>query len=232
MGTKTSRVKKVLVIGGDGFFGSWLVPSLKDNKFSVDVYDLKNGDNLFDTAELNGRLQGCRACIHLAAIPHYNPTVPPQNFVHRNILGTMVVTQACVEQKVESLVFASSGALYGFNVERPHGWVEPPITETPLLSRVDWTKVDLYGASKIASEIYLEQIAENTRLTVTSLRINNIEPHMNDAHWGWKCSQGTASRAFVAALKRKTSGFVAVNVGEPCEHLDLTVFNSLCNGEL
>ncbi len=220
-------MKNVLVTGGSGFFGSWLVPKLASAGYNVDVYDLKNNDDIFDEPKLRKRLKNHQSCVHLAAIPHYDPNINPADYARTNVYATMKLAEACKKAKLKSFVFTSSGAIYGFSRKHPPGWVKPPITEDKPESWADlnWKdSLNNYSVSKILCEEYLRQL---TGLTVTALRINCIEPRMFDVHWGWMCTQATATKAFIAAIQRVKGRFEAVNVGEPHPNLDATRLKSL-----
>lgn len=226
---------KILVTGSAGFFGSWLCPAIEEAGHAVVPYDIKTGQDLFDGAALAKAMRGCDVVVHLAAYPYYKPAseIPPQEFVRMNIIGTAAMVAAMKAARVKRLVYASSGALYGFGPERSlDGWVTPPITEAqgPTTTR-HWSMIDVYGASKLACEAWLP-LAMGRDWVVTALRINCIEPYhhgalTSGAHHGWWCSQATASRAFIAACEREDRSFAAVNVGEPCENLDATMLEAL-----
>lgn len=222
---------KVLVTGARGFFGSWLCPALEEVGHEVVPFDLQDGQDMQDVGALAEAMDGCEAVIHLAAYPHYKTSIPSQNFERRNIIGTAAVVEAMKRAGVKTLVYTSSGAIYGFGPDRSlDGWVKPPISETQEPTAANWGMIDAYGGSKLACEAWLSLIPG---ITVTALRINCIEPHHagainQGAHWGWWCSQATAAKAFIAALDRGgRPRFLAVNVGEDNPNLDTTRLKAL-----
>lgn len=226
---------KVFVTGGEGFFASWLIPALQEAGHEVVPYDMKSGGDMLDVEATAAAMAGCEAVIHLAAFPHYKPEIPAQDFERRNIIGTARVVRAMKKAGIKRLVYTSSGAIYGFGPNRSlNGWVQPPISEDKLPVRENWPMLDAYSGSKLACEEWLQNVPG---LTITALRINCIEPYQDGArdhgaHWGWWCSQATASKAFAAALERTKRGFEAINVGEPSPHMDYARMDALMKGEL
>jgi nucleoside-diphosphate-sugar epimerase len=223
----TNKSATVLVTGSEGFFGSWLVPALEEAGYSVVRYDLALGQDLWNRQALASALQGCGAIIHLAAYPRFRQEISPVEFTRRNIIATARLVGAAQEAGVRRLVYTSSGALYGFGPGRTlDGWVQPgdlPINEELLLPRAeDWALLDAYSASKIACEEWLATVGG---MAITALRINCIEPYYppegyEDAHWGWRCSQALAARAYLAALRRRKYGLLRVNVAKETPHVD------------
>jgi len=145
---------KVLVIGGAGWFGEKLVPYLEQN-FDVDVYDLKNGDDLFDQRKLAGRMKNVDAVIHLAAIPHFDRDKNWEDFEKLNVDGTRVVLDHSRRQN-KRLIYFSSGAIYGFD----GGFLSPPGETLPVLWHGDLNEVNLYAKSKILAERLIMATAE------------------------------------------------------------------------
>ena len=225
---------KVTVIGGRGFFGSWLVPALEEYH-DVEIYDVVDGNDIFDVKNLTAKLKGREAAIHLAAIPSYKASLNPALYVRLNIVGVARVVEAMKAAKVKKLVYAASGAVYGFEGGKPSGgWVKPPISERQYPA--DWNALNVYSAGNLAVEAWLP-LALGYGWAVTSLRINCIEPHHKGVldqghHWGWWCSQKMAASAFLAALAREKTGFEIVNVGEHNENMDYTMLDKLLDGEL
>ncbi|MFH1292181.1 MAG: NAD-dependent epimerase/dehydratase family protein [bacterium] len=82
--------------------------------------------------------------------------------IQDNVLGTLRLAQACVDQGVANFVFLSSGgAIYG---NQPHA----------LLAENDCTfPISAYGAMKLTIEHYLRIIHSLHGLTVTLLRVSN-----------------------------------------------------------
>ena len=228
---------KVMMTGGKGFIGSWLVPALEAAEHIAETYDAVDGDDIFNMKELIAHLKGIDMVIHLAAYPSYKPDIPPQEYVRLNIIGVARLIEAMKAAKVKNLVYGSSGAIYGFGPNRPlNGWVTPPISESQYPNADQWKLLDIYSASQLAVIAWLPLVT-GYGWTVTVVRINCIEPcHLGAAergdHWGWWCSQAMASSAFIAAVERKTTGFEIVNVGEANDNMDYTMLDKLLDGEL
>lgn len=222
----------ILVTGSSGFFGSWLVPGLEAAGYSIVPFDIQVGGNDILNTELLARTltnTQCEAVLHLAAYPHYKRSVPPQEFTRVNIIGTMSVLKAMKQANVKTLVYISSGAVYGFGPYRSlDGWVKPPISEATKPE--NWAMIDVYAGSKLAAEAAFGLM--DWDWSITSLRINCIEPHNEGAeargdHWGWWCSQALAIKAVDAALRRRLGGLALVNVAEPNPNMDLTQLDKL-----
>jgi nucleoside-diphosphate-sugar epimerase len=105
---------KVLIIGGDGWIASEIKPHLKKKGMELDVYDIKNGDDLFDEPKLNERMLTVDAVLHMAAIPHFDPTKRWDEFERLNVTGARNVCQAAANLG-KRLVMFSSGAVYEFD---------------------------------------------------------------------------------------------------------------------
>jgi len=230
--------KVVLVIGHKGFIGSFLVPIL-EQKFEVRGYDLVDGQDARDYHTLSTAMEDVNCVLHLASIPMYDESIQPVKYITEGFLPAVTAFDAFLNSQAKHFVFISSGALYGFGPGRPlEGWVKPPIKERLPDKPEEWALLDPYSGVKVAIERYLSTVCSATRrrVSVTSLRLNCIEPHHTGAkdggaHWGWWCSQKLAAEAVVAALTRKTNGYLAVNVGEENEHLDTRELKALLNGK-
>jgi nucleoside-diphosphate-sugar epimerase len=120
--------RTVLVTGGAGFIGGHLCAALDRAGASVRVLDdLSTGrrENLPRGAELvvgdvaderavRRAIAGCRHVIHLAAMVSVPLSIDdPTRCARTNITGTESVLRAAVEGGVESVVHASSAAVYG-----------------------------------------------------------------------------------------------------------------------
>jgi nucleoside-diphosphate-sugar epimerase len=119
----------ILVIGGCGYTGSVLVKDLLEDGHRVVVFDaawfgshlsshpnltVKFGDIRFDELPM----EGIEAVFHLANVAN-DPSVDlaPTLSWEVNVLATMRVVEAAIHAGVQSIIFASSGSVYGVKEE-------------------------------------------------------------------------------------------------------------------
>ncbi len=180
--------KKILVTGGAGFIGSFVVTELlKENVGEVVVYDnLARGDmsyieeqlkdprcNYFkgDLREidlLNAAMTGCDYVIHLAAMWLLHCKDYPRTAFDVNIQGTFNVLEACVNNKVGRLVYSSSASVYG------------DASEVPMTEEHPFNNRNFYGASKIACEAMCRAFYDRYNLDYVGLRYMNVYgPHQD-----------------------------------------------------
>lgn len=123
---------KALVTGGSGFIGSAVVMELlkrgqpmralvrskgKPGNLAGLSVELVEGD-LLDRDSLLRALEGCDCVYHLAAV--YANWLPDRRVILRaNVDGTRNLLQACLERKVERVVYTSSVAALGAHGQRP-----------------------------------------------------------------------------------------------------------------
>ena len=130
-----ANVENVLVTGGGGFIGTWVLKELFDRGAQPIVYDLRNGgdrwqrilgDNadqvVFVEGDLTNREALSRACsqhdvtriIHLAALLTPNCQTDPWFGCQVNVLGSMTIfEQARLNDAIQSVSYASSLAVFG-----------------------------------------------------------------------------------------------------------------------
>ena len=180
--------KKVLVTGGAGFIGSFVVTELlKENVGEVLIYDnLARGDmsyiedqlkdsrcNYFkgDLREidlLNAAMVGCDYVIHLAAMWLLHCKDYPRTAFDVNIQGTFNVLEACVNNQVSRLVYSSSASVYG------------DACEVPMTENHPFNNRNFYGASKIACEAMCRAFYDRYNLDYVGLRYMNVYgPHQD-----------------------------------------------------
>lgn len=180
---------KILITGGAGFIGSHVSKLLLDQGHTILIYDnlstgsLKNLDKralfikgaLKDQEMLTKSLQGVEAVIHLASFIEVPESVEnPLMFAENNILGSIYLLEAMRQAGIKKIIFSSSTTVYG----------EPkilPITESqPLFA------TNPYGASKIASEAFMEAYHKLYQFDVIILRYFNPygpgENHKPETH--------------------------------------------------
>ena len=171
---------KILVTGGAGFIGSHLLQLLQGQQdVEVVVYDnlssgrrehvpkairLVEGD--VRDAEGLARLfasEGFDSVVHLAA-----QTMVPYSLSHPeedcqiNLLGLINILECCRKYAVKHIVFSSSAAVYGDNLNIPLHEEEKPMPTSA------------YGITKMASEHYLRMYHDLYGLDTTVLRFANV----------------------------------------------------------
>ena len=184
------RNSKVLIIGGAGFIGSFVVSELlKTNVGKVVIYDnfargkasnlsnsmadprceiYPNGGDVRDVDTLSDAMQGCDAVIHLAAMWLLHCKDFPRTAFHVNIEGTFNVLEACVKNKVKRFVYSSSASVYG------------DASEVPMTELHPFNNKNFYGATKIAGEAMCRAYHDRYGLSYVGLRYMNVYgPHQD-----------------------------------------------------
>lgn len=170
---------KILVTGGAGFIGSHLLRLLeRQEQVEVVVYDnLTNGRR--EHVPNNIRLiegdvrdkdlvrlflqEHFDAVVHLAA-----QTMVPYSLQHPdedcsvNLLGLLNVLECCRVSGVKNVVFSSSAAVYGDNLN------------IPLQEEERLLPTSAYGITKMTSEHYLRMYHDLYGLNTTVLRFANV----------------------------------------------------------
>jgi len=181
---------KVLVIGGAGFIGSFVVSELlKTNVGKVVIYDnfargkknniaeslndsrceiYPNGGDVRDVDTLNDAMQGCDAVVHLAAMWLLHCKDFPRTAFHVNIEGTFNVLEACVKNNIKRLIYSSSASVYG------------DAAEVPMTESHPFNNKNFYGATKIAGEAMCRAYYDRYGLNYVGLRYMNVYgPHQD-----------------------------------------------------
>lgn len=187
---KNLKDSRILVIGGAGFIGSFVVSELlKGEVAEVVVYDnfargkkeylteqLKDprcsifpiGGDIRDLDILDAAVKGKDYVISLAAMWLLHCKDYPRTAFEVNIAGTFNVLEACVKHNVKKLVWSSSASVYGDAVELP-------MTESHPFNNKNF-----YGASKIAGEAMATAFNDRYGLSVIGLRYMNVYgPHQD-----------------------------------------------------
>lgn len=180
----------VLVIGGAGFIGSFVVTELlKYPVKSVVVYDnfargkreylsevltdercsiFPIGGDIRDIDILNEAMIGIDYVFCLSAMWLLHCKDFPRTAFEVNIAGTFNVLEACVKNKVKKLIWSSSASVYGDAVEVPMTEAHP------------FNNKNFYGATKIAGEAMATAFNDRYGLEVIGLRYMNVYgPHQD-----------------------------------------------------
>jgi len=175
---------KILVIGGAGFIGSFLIAELlKEDVAEVIIYDnfargkieniseslkdkrckiFADGGDIRDIDILNKAMSGIDYVFHLAAMWLLHCKDYPRTAFHVNIEGTFNVLEACVNNKIKKLIYSSSASVYGDAVELPM------TEEHPFNNR------NFYGATKISGEAMCRAFCDRFGLDFIGLRYMNV----------------------------------------------------------
>lgn len=175
---------KILVIGGAGFIGGFVVSELlKHPVGEVIIYDnfargkmdnisgslqdprcriYPNGGDIRDIDILNDAMKGVDYVVHLSAMWLLHCKDFPRTAFEVNIAGTFNVLEACVKNKIKKLIYSSSASVYG-------DAVEIPMTESHPFNNKNF-----YGATKIAGESMCIAFHDRYGLQVIGLRYMNV----------------------------------------------------------
>ncbi|MEK6277323.1 MAG: NAD-dependent epimerase/dehydratase family protein [Actinomycetota bacterium] len=178
-----------LVTGGHGFAASWLVKALLERGDGVTVLDRPdprltdlgtprpsalelhgiNGQvevveaDLRDAEAVSRAVEGSDVVFHLAAQTIVaNARQSPRETFEVNVMGTWNVLEACREEGVPKLIFASSDKAYGASDELPYR------EDTPLRA------VHTYDASKAAADVLARSYWHSYGLPVAVTRFANL----------------------------------------------------------
>lgn len=182
---------KILVIGGAGFIGSFVVKELlKDPSVAeVVVYDnfargqkeyleealedkrcsiFPIGGDVREVDILNAAMEGKDYVICLAAMWLLHCKDYPRTAFDVNVAGTFNVLEACVKNNIKKLVWSSSASVYGDAVE------------VPMREDHPFNNKNFYGATKIAGEAMATAFNDRYGLPVVGLRYMNVYgPHQD-----------------------------------------------------
>ncbi len=169
--------KTILVTGGAGFIGSHLVDRLIKDGYRVIVIDnLSTGKkeninpqadfyqlDICDFEKIKPIFQGVDGVFHLAAIPRVPLSIKdPVGTSRVNILGTINIFKASIENGVKKVVFASSSSVYG-NQKRL------PLKETMIPA-----PLSPYGLQKLVGEKFAKLFTQLYKIPIISLRYFNV----------------------------------------------------------
>lgn len=183
---------KVLVIGGAGFIGGFVVSELlKYDVKEVIIYDnfargkkdnivksIKDprctiypfGGDVRELDILNSAMKGVDYVFHLAAMWLLHCKDFPRTAFDVNVAGTFNVFEACVKNNVKKLISSSSASVYG------------DALEVPMTEAHPFNNKNFYGATKIAGEAMATAFNDRYGLEVISLRYMNVYGPGQDQH--------------------------------------------------
>jgi len=225
----------VLVIGGAGFIGSFIVDELLQEPVrQVTVYDnftrgtrenlagaLRDprcrifplGGDIRDTDILDRAFEGVDYVIHTAALWLLHCHEFPQSAFDVNIRGFFNVLEACRKHGVKKLVWSSSASVYG-------DALEIPMTEDhPYNNRT------FYGATKIADEHLAVAYHHRYGLKHCGLRYMNVYGPRQDY-------RGTYIAVIMKILDRLDRGERPVVYGDGSQSYDFIYVRDVARANL
>ncbi len=173
---------RVLVTGGAGFIGKYLVKSLLKKGDSVTIFDnfsnstknsisflVETGSKVIEgditkIQDLQNAIKDHDIVIHLAAkISVLESISNPSETFRINVDGTNNVLAACKDNHVKKIIIASSAAVYGESSP------DVKLTEKSVMN-----PISPYGESKMQMEQNIKQFASKHGIDYVVLRFFNI----------------------------------------------------------
>jgi nucleoside-diphosphate-sugar epimerase len=166
---------KVVVTGGSGKTGRWVVSDLRDRGHDVRNIDWAHDGSghglclvadLTDTGQTHELIAGADAVVHLAAIPAPGIRSEAETF-RINTLSTYNVFSAAVAATAERVVWASSETVLGLPFDTP------PLF-APIDEAIDPRPESSYALSKLVGEQMAAQFSRRSDVPFVGLRFSNI----------------------------------------------------------
>jgi nucleoside-diphosphate-sugar epimerase len=169
---------KVVVTGGSGMLGKWVVRHFAEQGYEVVNVDTHKPQesvaptliaDLNNLGEVYGVLSGADAVVHLAAIPAAHIKTSEVTY-QNNVMSTYNILEAAAGLGIRKAVIASSESSYGIVfAKHPFGPQYVPVDEEhPQLPQ------DSYGLSKVVNELTADMFHRRTGMQIVSLRIGNV----------------------------------------------------------
>lgn len=161
-------MKNVLVFGGFGFLGYYLLKELLSRNYKITVADIQDNDefknilnyrkcDILDEIEVASIFenQSFDIVYNLAGFANLDLAIKtPVKTMQLNILGNMNILEACVANNIKKFIYASSA--YAMS-----------------------NKGSFYGISKLASEKIIEEYHQKYDLNFTILRYGSVYSERN-----------------------------------------------------
>lgn len=164
----------IVVTGGAGFIGSYVVDELVSRGFEVVVFDNLSSGNLdyvnkeakfykIDLAKDEVKLNDVEEVWHIAANPDVRVGLEnPDEIYSNNILATYKILEAIRKHDVDRIIFTSTSTVYG----------EAELIPTP--EEYPMHPISLYGASKLACEALIESYCHTFDIKSWIYRFANV----------------------------------------------------------
>ena len=152
---------KLVVTGSSGFIGNHLLDSLDgsipfdlSHENAIDNSDITISDDIMNASK------NCDGIIHLAAISRVSDCEDnPKKCIDVNINGTLNVLQAAIKNNINWVGIVTTGEVQ---------WIENDKIQS--FNRIN----NVYGVSKLASELLVDVIGSKAGLKSTIFRISSV----------------------------------------------------------
>jgi nucleoside-diphosphate-sugar epimerase len=178
--------KRILVTGGSGKVGIWLIKHLLDEGYEVVNVDSRRPSIaacrtiVADLTQLGqvvtafspfgtGDRRPYDGVIHMAAIPRAHES-PNDEIFRVNTLSTYNVLEACALLNIRKAAIASSESSYGLCFASEFF---PPLY-LPVDEAHPQLPEDTYGLTKVVNEVTADAFHRRTGMQIISLRIGNV----------------------------------------------------------
>ena len=156
-------MSRVLVTGSSGQVGGVVAELLEDVGWSVERFDLVDGNDLRDASVVQAAAAGCDAIVHAGAIAH-DRSGTPDEIMATNVLGTWHVLAAAEAHGAAKVVYFSTAQVFGFADGEGTPEYLPVDDDHPLRAARP------YGMSKRLAEHMCEIWTTRTRIPTVILR--------------------------------------------------------------
>jgi len=223
---------KILVTGGEGFIGSWIVEKLSqmghrvttiDSNETYDVIDKESLDKIYQWRQRNWKkvnkkfgnvtmplyrvwLRKQDIVIHLASYPRAKIVNDhPEMGVENIVVGTTGMLQDCVEHGVKRFIYVSSSMIYGNFAD---GTKEDHEADP----------VNIYGEAKLAGERLTQQFGRAHGLEYVIVRPSGV-------YGAGDIPDRVLSKFFAAAMNNRD-----INVHNANNRVDFTYVEDTADG--
>jgi len=153
-------LKKVVVFGGTGFIGSYVVEELLNKGYEVVAVDLNKSKyvddkyfeycDILDTKRVNQLVEGAKIVYNFAGFANLDEAIEnPIKALELNVMGNLNILEACKNRHVKRFIYASSA--YAMS-----------------------DKGSFYGISKLTSEKLTEEYYKKFGLEFTIVRYGSV----------------------------------------------------------
>lgn len=232
--TSAFQHNRVLVTGGAGFVGSWIVDLLiragcrniivVDNMIrgrrenlaqalASGAVQLVEGD-VCDRKLMAELVAGTDTVFHQAALRITHCAAEPRQALEVMVDATFDLCELCVEHKVKKVVAASSASIYGMANEFPTSEAHPPYANRTL-----------YGAAKAFNEGLLRAFNDMYGLDYVALRYFNVYGPRMDIH-------GRYTEVMIRWMERIESGEPPVIFGDGSQSMDFVYVEDVARANI